>query len=110
MKEPTAYNVYTAQFPFLETSGAKLRPVVVISKPQGKYHIIAIVPISSKPKETSVDTSIQHWQQAKLTRPSVTRVHRLTTILQADLVAYLGALSSVDARALQKSLRGFLNL
>jgi hypothetical protein len=81
-----------------------------MSKPQGSHKVIAIVPISSKPAREDVDISIVGWSDAGLLKPSIARVHRLTTMLQADLIAELGSLNQKEIQALQASLRRFLNL
>jgi mRNA interferase MazF len=107
---PKLFGVYTAQFPFLDTQETKIRPVVVISKPQGQHKILTIVPISSKSVLEAVDVSLHHWSDAGLLKPSVARVHRLTTMLQADLIAELGGLTQDDVEDLQTALRRLLNL
>jgi len=84
--------------------------VVVLSGSQGPHKVIAIVPISSSSAQEDVDVTIPKWSDAGLLRPSVARVHRLTTMLQADLIAELGVLAQTEAQALQTSLRKFLNL
>ncbi len=110
MSAPKVFGVYTARFPFLDSEETKIRPVIVISRPQGAHKVIAIVPISSRPARENVDVAITKWSEAGLLKPSVARVHRLTTMLQADLIADLGALSPEEIRALQASLRKYLGL
>jgi mRNA interferase MazF len=110
VSEPKVFGVYTAQFPFLDSEEMKIRPVIVISKPQGPHKVIAIVPVSSRPIREEVDTTIAKWSEAGLLKPSVARVHRLTTMLQADLIAELGALDQKEIRTLQVSLRKYLDL
>jgi mRNA interferase MazF len=107
---PKVFGIYTARFPFLDSEETKIRPVIVISKPHGPHEIIAIVPVSSRLTHEEVDVVIAEWSEAGLLRPSVARVHRLTTMLQADLIADLGALSPEEVRALQVSLRKYLDL
>ncbi|HSW99662.1 MAG TPA: type II toxin-antitoxin system PemK/MazF family toxin [Patescibacteria group bacterium] len=110
MSTPKAFGIYTARFPFLDSGETKIRPVVVVSKPQGSHKIIAIVPVSSRLTREEVDVAITEWSKAGLLKPSVARVHRLTTMLQADLIADLGVLSVEEIRALQTSLRKYLDL
>lgn len=107
---PDVFGVYTARFPFLDSQEAKVRPVVVISKPQGPHNVIAIMPVSSRLITETVDVVLSGWNSEGLLRPSVARVHRLTTMLQADLIAKLGILNEKDKQTLQNSLRSFLNL
>jgi mRNA interferase MazF len=107
---PKVFGVYTAQFPFLDTQETKIRPVVVISRPQGQHKVVAVVPISSKGAVESVDIPLRNWPDEGLLKPSVARVHRITTILQADLIAELGELTSEDKQNLQTALKKLLNL
>lgn len=110
MNVPKVFGVYTARFPFLDSEETKIRPVIVMSAPQGPHKIIAIVPVSSRPTCESVDVAIAKWSEAGLLKPSVARVHRLTTMLQADLIADLGSLDQAEVQALQTSLRKYLDL
>jgi mRNA-degrading endonuclease toxin of MazEF toxin-antitoxin module len=107
---PKVFGLYTARFPFLDSQETKIRPVIVISKPQGQHKVIAIVPVSSRPISEDTDIALAGWSSEGLLKPSVARVHRLTTMLQADLIAELGTLDRQDKQALQDSLRKILNL
>ena len=110
MNGPTLFGVYTARFPFLDTHEDKVRPVIVVSLPQSTHKIVAIIPVSSKAKREDVDIILKDWKDEGLLKPSVARVHRLTTLLQSDLLTELGTLHDDDAQALQNSMRNFLNL
>ncbi|HTE57379.1 MAG TPA: type II toxin-antitoxin system PemK/MazF family toxin [Verrucomicrobiae bacterium] len=110
MSAPKAFGVYTARFPFLDSAETKIRPVIVASKPQGPHGVIAVVPVSSRPTREDIDVTINEWSHAGLLKLSVARVHRLTTMLQADLIAELGVLDQKEIKALQASLKKFLNL
>ena len=106
----TLGGVYTARFPYLDSSEDKIRPGIVVSKPFSKFGIIAIIPISSKATLQTVDVTLGEWKSAGLARASVARVHRLTTMLQSDLIAELGQLSTKDVKALKTSIQKFLDL
>lgn len=110
MSVPKVFGVYTARFPFLDSEETKIRPVIVISKPQGPHKVIAIVPVSSRLVREEVDVTIVEWSKAGMLKPSIARVHRLTTMLQADLIAVLGTLSAEEVQALRASLRKYLEL
>jgi len=110
MSIPKLFGVYTAQFPFLDTQETKIRPVIVIGKPQGQHKVLAVVPISSRSTLEGVDFPLRCWSDAGLLKPSVARVHRLTTMLQADLIAELGELDPEDKQNLQVALKQLLNL
>lgn len=104
------YGVYTARFPFLEASEGKVRPVIVVSGPQGQHNVIAVIPVSSKVTRESVDYTLGDWNNEGLIKPSVARVHRLTTMLQSDLLTELGSLTVSDTKDLQESMRAYLSL
>ena len=110
MSIPKLFGVYAAQFPFLDTQETKIRPVIVIGKPQSQYKVLAVVPISSRSALEDIDCSLRHWSNEGLLKPSVARVHRLTTMLQADLIAELGELDLEDKQNLQTALKQLLNL
>lgn len=110
MSIPKIFGVYTARFPFLDSEETKIRPVIVISKPQGPHKVIAIVPVSSRPTREDADVMITEWSKAGLLKPSIARIHRLTTMLQTDLIADLGELDQEGVQVLQASLREYLDL
>ena len=110
MSSAKLYGIYTANFPFLDTADSKIRPVIVVSSPQSKHNIIAIIPVSSRTKLENVDIALKDWGDEGLVKHSVARIHRLTTMLQADLVTELGALTKSDSSDLRAAIRMFLNL
>ena len=110
MSEPTLFGIYTAQFPFLDNNETKLRPVIVISQPQGRHNIVVIIPISSQIKREGPDMVLRQWKSEGLIKPSVARVHRLTTMLQSDLIAELGELQPKDIKSLKDVIRNSLDL
>jgi mRNA-degrading endonuclease toxin of MazEF toxin-antitoxin module len=110
VSQPILYGVYAAEFPYLESIEDKVRPVIVVSASIGKHGIIAVVPVTSKTYKQSIDSNITSWGDSGLLRPSVARVHRLSTILQSKLGTYLGALESDDTKELKESMRQFLAL
>ncbi|MGC1176889.1 MAG: type II toxin-antitoxin system PemK/MazF family toxin [Candidatus Saccharimonadales bacterium] len=110
MNSAVLFGIYTARFPYLDSGSDKIRPVIVISRPHGPHNAVAVVPISSKMTRTPVDVMLNDWQEAGLMKPSIARVHRLTTMLQSDLASQLGVLGLVDIHALKRSLRNLLQL
>ena len=110
MSAPALFGVYTALFPFLDAEETKIRPVIVVGKPRGKHKIVAVIPVSSKNTLEDVDVMLRHWSDEGLLRPSVARVHRLTTMLQSDLIAELGELAEADKQNLQDAIRRLLTL
>ena len=110
MSSPNIYGVYTARFPFLDSSKNKIRPVIAISEPVSKHKVIAVVPVSSKLNPEVIDVAISDLDTAGLVKPSIIQTHRLSTLLQSDLIAQLGSLNQADASKLKQSLRCFLSL
>jgi len=110
VNHPILYGVYATEFPFLDRTVDKVRPVIVVSAAIGKHGIVAVVPVTSKTDKQSVDIIMTSWRDSGLLRPSVARVHRLSTILQSKLGAYLGTLGLDDTKELKKSMRQFLEL
>ena len=110
MSNPKQFGVYTAQFQFLDSLETKIRPVIIIGRPQGRHKVLAVIPVSSKIMQEDVDVMLHHWADAGLLKPSIARVHRLTTMLQLDLIAELGELAQDDKQKLQNALRQLLNL
>ncbi|HJQ09041.1 MAG TPA: type II toxin-antitoxin system PemK/MazF family toxin [Candidatus Saccharimonadales bacterium] len=104
------FGIYTAQFPFLDAQEAKIRPVIIVGKPWGQHKVVAVIPISSKSALEKVDVALPSWSDEGLLKPSAARVHRLTTILQSDLIAELGELTQDDRQNLQNALRQLLDL
>lgn len=87
-----------------------MRPVIVVSKPRGQHKVVVVIPISSKNTVEDVDILLRRWSDEGLLKPSVARLHRLTTMLQADLITELGVLSQEDIENLQVALKKLLNL
>lgn len=110
MSGPKLFGVYTAQFPFLDAHETKIRPVIIIGKPHGQHNVVVVIPISSRSTIAKVDVALQHWSDEGLLKPSVARVHRLTTILQSDIIAELGQLAPDDKQSLRSALRQLMDL
>jgi mRNA-degrading endonuclease toxin of MazEF toxin-antitoxin module len=104
------FGLYTARFPFLETQQDKIRPVLVISDAHGEHRVIAVIPVSSTAMQEKPDVKLAQWKIEGLLKPSIARVHKLTTMLQSDLLSELGILEQEDIVALQASLRDYLAL
>jgi len=110
VSSPILFGVYTAKFPFLENEKQKVRPVIVVSKPYGRYSILTVVPVSASTGIEAVDIEIAQWQDAGLIVPSIARVHRLSALLQSELTSQLGILSVKDQASLLNSLKKLLGL
>lgn len=109
MSIPKLFGVYAAQFPFLDTQETKIRPVIVIGKPQSQYKVLAVVPISSRSALEDIDCSLRHWSNEGLLKPSVARVHRLDYATSRSYCR-AGRIDLEDKQNLQTALKQLLNL
>lgn len=107
---PKIYSVCLARFRFLESDQHKIRPVIVVSKPRGKLQILMTIPVSSSLASEEVDVRLEDWQDSGLVKPSVARVHRLTAILQQDVLEEIGMIDAKHKRAIIHALKTLLEL
>jgi hypothetical protein len=105
-----SFTIYVARFRFLESSQQKLRPVIAIGKLYGEHRILAVIPVSASAHQEIVDVSITNWRQCGLLKPSVARVHRLTAMLEADLLQELGAVDDAHRAAITNNLKSMLGI
>ena len=115
MLNTTAYsrgNVVLVNFLFSEETGAKRRPVVLISSnayQRGRQEVIAAAVTSNTDRILVGDSLLSDWREAGLLFPSVaTGVIR--TIKQGMITRTLGSLSCRDMDAVDHRLRLILDL
>ena len=104
------FTVCLAKFRFLESDQYKIRPVIIIGRPYGLRQILMVIPVSSLSKSESVDVLLQSWQDVGLLKPSMARVHRLSAILQEDLLEEIGLINEKDQASIKKALKKLLAL
>ena len=104
------YKVCIAKVSFLESSGYKVRPVIVVSESHGEFDVVMAIPISTKTELTSVDVKLRDWQESGLKQPSVAFVHRMAAMVAVDVLEEIGQLSKADQVAIQNALRKLFNL
>jgi mRNA-degrading endonuclease toxin of MazEF toxin-antitoxin module len=110
LSSPLRFGVYTARFPFLEIDKEKVRPVIVVSKPYGRYSIVTVVPVSSSSKQEEIDAELLEWQLAGLLEPSIARIHRLSALPQSELISQLGVLNAKDQAQLLAAFKKLFGL
>ena len=110
MRNTTTYSsgdVVLARFVFTDESGAKRRPVVVVSSQQyqrGRQEIIVVAITSNVDRLLIGDHLISNWEEAGLLFPSVaTGIVR--TLKQSTIDRRLGAMYPTDMSAVQGNLR-----
>lgn len=105
-------DVVLVRFVFSNESGAKRRPVLVVSTEeyhQGRQEMIVAAITSNVDHLLPGDHLVQDWQAAGLLYPSVvTGIVR--TVKQSMIHRRLGALSGTDLQAVQAQLRRALGL
>lgn len=92
-------------FPFTDQSGAKKRPVVIVSSPRynANRRDLVIMAITGQIRQPLGfgEAMVADWQSAGLIKASVLKPV-LTTIEQGLVVRTMGKLSAVDLKALRE--------
>ena len=91
------------EYPYTDLSGIKQRPAVVLKDTGDSDFIVARV--TSQVKQTAYDVEIDEWQNAGLLKPSVVRIHKLTTLETVLVKRVMGNLSVKDAGKLYAALK-----
>lgn len=90
--------VVLLDFPFTDGAGLKRRPVVVLLDLADADLVVA--PITSRLRRSPYHVEITLGQSAGLLRPSVVRVHKLTTVQRSLARSPMGALQLSDRHRL----------
>ena len=83
---------------FHQTTGAKVRPAVVLLDSGDEDFVAA--PITSQSRDSEYDLAIGDWRSAGLNVESFVRVHKLTILAKADILRSLGLVSDRDRDSL----------
>lgn len=67
--------------------------------------ILMAMPVSSSSDPEPIDVIIHNWRDSGLLKPSVVRVHRLSAILQRDLLEEIGYIDEKDKTAIKLALK-----
>lgn len=108
--------VYLANFPFGDTAGMKLRPVLTLTGPVGPVpeilvaYISSVIPRSPLPTDLIIDPSTAEHQTTNLKTMSALRLHKLATIHVSAIVRRLGRLSPTSKSEVENRLRTMLKL
>ena len=90
--------IYLASFPFGDTAGMKLRPVLTLTGPLGPVpevlvaYISSVIPSSLLPSDIVLDPANAEHTSTNLKTKSVLRLHKLATIHGRAIVRRLGQL------------------
>ena len=109
-------DIYLANFPFGDSPGMKLRPVMLLTGAVGPVPEVLVAYISSVAPAGLLDTDIvldPSTPEAIATRlktTSVLRLHKLATIHRRSLSRRLGEVSGTTIKAVDDKLRALLQL
>ncbi len=90
--------IYLANFHFAETTGVKLRPVLLLTPPVGPVPEVIVAYITSVPPEAPlasdlvIHPSLPGGLGTNLKTSSAIRLHKIATLHSWSLVRYLGKL------------------
>ena len=85
---------------FHQTTGAKVRPAVVLLDTGDEDFVAA--PITSQSRNSAYDLAIDDWQSTGLNVASFVRVHKLTVLAKADILRSLTLVSDRDRDSLSR--------
>jgi len=103
-----------ASFPFGDTAGMKLRPVLVLAGPVGPIpevlvaYISSVLPAALMPSDLVLDPAKPEFRPTNLKTASVLRLHKLATIHASMIVRHLGDLPQSHKTTVAAKLRDLL--
>ncbi len=107
-------DVVMVDFPFVDQTGSKYRPALVLSstafhKERTQDVIVCVISTKIEKYKGKTDFPLKDWQKAGLTQASVVRC-TLLTILAARINRKVGTLSRQDLQGASKCLKLSLEL
>lgn len=102
-------NVILVRYPFSDLSAIKVRPAVIVNSDSSSQDYF-IVPLTSRTYSLFPGEFILNdWQVARLNVPTAVK-RGIYTIEQSLIIKLIGELSAKDTKALEASLRLWLDL
>lgn len=108
--------IVLASFPFGDSAGMKLRPVLLLTGHLGNVpeilvaYISSVLPPTLLPTDIVLDPAIAEFAATHLKAKSVLRLHKLATIHARNVVRRLGVLPPAAASEVDDKLRALLSL
>lgn len=108
--------IVLASFPFGDSPGMKLRPVLLLTGHLGSVpeilvaYISSVIPSALLPSDIVLDAANAEHASTNLKTTSVLRLHKLATIHARNVVRRLGTLSPATGLEVDQRLRALLNL
>ncbi len=109
-------HIYLASFPFGDTPGMKLRPVLALTGPLGPVpevlvaYISSVIPNPLLPSDIVLDPATVEHRPTNLKTISALRLHKLATIHATAVVRRLGGLPAAVIPEVGQKLRVLLDL
>ena len=109
-------DLYLANFPFGNTPGMKLRPVLLLTSPIGVsaeiivVYISSVIPAAFLSSDILLDPSTPDHALTGLKVASVLRLHKMATIHSSSVQRFLGVLSATTLQEIDTKLRTLLSL
>jgi mRNA interferase MazF len=111
-----ADEIFLASFPFGDSAGMKLRPVLLLTGPVGGVpeilvaYISSVIPGTLLPSDVELDPTASEHASTGLKTMSVVRLHKLATIHVRNVSRRLGRLSATTACEVDAKLRALMSL
>ena len=108
--------IHLASFPFGDSPGMKLRPVLILTGPLGSVpevlvaYISSVIPTTVLPSDIVLDPKTAEHASTNLKTKSVVRLHKLATFHARNIVRYLGRLPPATTTEVDDKLRILLAL
>ena len=101
---PKLYGIYLAKVGFFESSGFKIRPIIIVSQPHGRFQAVMAIPVSTQPDRTDVDILLNDLAGTGLLKPSVARIHRLSATASSQILEEIGVVNDKHQQAIRSGL------
>ena len=106
MKKWQSGDVVLVSFPYILGSKGKRRPLLILLDTGDNDVIAARITSKPKRKEDAFDLNLIDWKKAKLLRPSVVRIHKVTTVeKEVEIQRKIGKLSRDDFKEIKKKVK-----
>jgi mRNA interferase MazF len=108
--------IYLASFPFGDTAGMKIRPVLALTEPVGPVpgvlvaYISSVIPQPLMPSDILLDPTTNAHRFTNLKTVSALRLHKLATIHTSAVGRRLGTLPAITISEVDQKLRLLLRL
>ncbi|MES2971862.1 MAG: type II toxin-antitoxin system PemK/MazF family toxin [Patescibacteria group bacterium] len=105
------YKLYLAEFPYTESSANKIRPVILLTAPVGKYKLVMAAYVTSQINATKLESDLIIERSGRdLLAKSMIRLHKLTNMPLSIVKRELGNLTPEESNQVRLKLRKLFEL